>query len=193
MVDLSEKWQSAFWGNVQRHRNAGKLREAAINGNLGDWTRALTSVVVTTCEAMGWSASAKGHQADVLPVSRSEYLGLDVIAFAGAGDQWVFPLAVMELENSRNDAQICYSLWKVLCVNADLRAVFCYRQNSDQGPALIRFLRDQVLQALNIENRMTLKGATIIVVGSRNDSETFPYGFFKWWRLEKNTGCFELI
>lgn len=193
MVDLYEKWQSAFLENVQRHRNAGQLREAAINGQLGEWTKALTSVVVTTCETMGWSASAKGHQADLLPVSRSEYLGLDVMAFDKGADQWIFPVAVMELENSRNDDHICYSLWKVLCIHAELRVVFCYRQNSDQGPALIRFLRNHVLQALSIEDRMALKGATTVVVGSRNESATFPYGFFKWWRLDKNTGTFELI
>lgn len=193
MVDLYEKWQSSFLENVQRHRNAGQLREAAINGQLGEWTKALTSVVVTTCETMGWSASAKGHQADLLPVSRSEYLGLDVMAFNKGADQWIFPVAVMELENSRNDDHICYSLWKVLCIHAELRVVFCYRQNSDQGPALIRFLRNHVLQTLSIEDRMALKGATTVVVGSRNESATFPYGFFKWWRLDKNTGTFELI
>lgn len=193
MVDLYEKWQSSFLENVQRHRNAGQLREAAINGQTGEWTKALTSVVVTTCETMGWSASAKGHQADLLPVSRSEYLGLDVMAFNKGADQWIFPVAVMELENSRNDDHICYSLWKVLCIHAELRVVFCYRQNSDQGPALIRFLRNHVLQTLSIEDRMALKGATTVVVGSRNESATFPYGFFKWWRLDKNTGTFELI
>jgi len=193
MKDLCEKWQSAFLENVQRHRNAGQLREAAINGQLGKWTKALTSVVVTTCETMGWTASAKGHQADFLPVSRGEYLGLDVLAFAGSTNQWKFPVAVMELENSRNNDHICYSLWKVLCIHTELRIVFCYRQNSDQGPELIRFLRNHVLHALSIEERMALKGATTVVVGSRNESATFPYGFFKWWRLDKNTGTFELI
>ncbi len=193
MKDLYEKWQSAFLENVQRHRNAGQLREAAINGQLGKWTKALTSVVVTTCGTMGWTASAKGHQADFMPVSRGEYLGLDVLAFDGSTNQWKFPVAVMELENSRSNDHICYSLWKVLCIHTELRIVFCYRQDSYQGPELVRFLRDQVLQALSIEERMALKGATIVVVGSRNESATFPYGFFKWWRFDKNTGTFELI
>ena len=142
---------------------------------------------------MGWTASAKGHQADFMPVSRGEYLGLDVLAFDGSTNQWKFPVAVMELENSRSNDHICYSLWKVLCIHTELRIVFCYRQDSYQGPELVRFLRDQVLQALSIEERMALKGATIVVVGSRNESATFPYGFFKWWRFDKNTGTFELI
>ena len=192
-MDLCKRWQSAFLENVQRHHNAGQLREAAINGQLGDWTKALTSVVVTTCETMGWSASAKGHRSCLLPLARSEYLGLDVMAFSGGIGQWIFPVAVMELENSRNDEQICYSLWKVLCLNAELRVVFCYRQNWEQGPVLIRFLRDHVIQALSIEDRIALKGATTVVVGSRNESATFPYGFFKWWKLDKNTGTFALI
>lgn len=33
----------------------------------------------------------------------------------------------MELENSRDSERIAYSLWKVLCVRAELRIVFCYR------------------------------------------------------------------
>jgi hypothetical protein len=34
-------------------------------------------------------------------------------------------------------------------------------------------------------------GETIVVVGSRNDSETFPYGFFQMWKLNSNTARLE--
>ena len=37
-------------------------------------------------------------------------------------------LRVIELENSSREDMIAYSLWKVLCVRADLRVVFCYRK-----------------------------------------------------------------
>ena len=44
---------------------------------------------------------------------------------------------------------------------------------------------------MTIEQRTGLDGETLSVVGSRGEAGTFPYGFFKWWRLEKNTGKFE--
>lgn len=30
--------------------------------------------------------------------------------------------------------------------------------------------------------------STLVVVGSRSDAGTFPYGFFQAWRLNSNTG-----
>jgi hypothetical protein len=114
------------------------------------------------------------------------------MAFARGEKRWRFPAAIFELENSRNDDQIAYSLWKTICVKADLRVVFCYRRNSDEGSDLVRFLRDEVVHAMDLEKRIKLEGKTIVVVGSRNDSAIFPYGFFKWWSLDINTGTFKL-
>jgi hypothetical protein len=114
---------------VQRHESFALLREAAIRGQLAKWTGALTGVVCSTCEAMGWKAAAKGNRSTLLPVPRQEYLALDVVAFEPAGDRrWRFPIAAIELENSREDDKVAYSLWKVLCTRADLRIVFCYRK-----------------------------------------------------------------
>jgi len=189
----AERWQSEFLDIVQQHARSAPLRDAALNERLGDWTEALTSVAVATCEAMGWQASAIGHQLDLLPVPRSEYLALDVTAFAEGEKRWRFPVAVLELENSRDDDRIAYSLWKVLCVRADLRVVFCYRRSPDQGPPLVRRLRDEVIQAMAIPTRADLTGETLVVVGSRDESATFPYGFFKWWKLDTNTGSFRLM
>ena len=63
---------------------------------------------------MGWRGAARGHKSDLLPVSRSEYLALDVVAFETAGDRrWRFPVGVFELENSPADDLVAYSLWKV--------------------------------------------------------------------------------
>ena len=39
-------------------------------------------------------------------------------------------------------------------------------------------------------NSPTLVGETLLIVGSRAEESTFPYGFFKDWVLDKNTGHF---
>lgn len=115
------------------------------------------------------------------------------MAFARGDNRWRFPVGVMELENSRDDDRIAYALWKVLCVRADLRIVFCYRHRAEEGSKLVRFLRNEVVSAIDLADRIALDGETLLVVGSRADSATFPYGFFKWWRLETNTGSFRLM
>lgn len=191
MPGVDTQWQAAFWQAVQQHYNAVPLRDAALAGRLGDWTQALTGVVVAACEAMGWQASAKWHPLDLLPMPRSEYLALDVMAFPAGAHRWQFPVAVFELENSREDDRIAYSLWKVLCVRAELRVVFCYRRSFDQGASLVRFLQDQVVKAMPLAERVALAGETLIIVGSRNEAGLFPYGFFRWWRLNTDTGGFE--
>src|SRR6185369_17615032 len=98
--------------------------------------------------------------------------------------------AVIELENSQSDDRVAYSLWKVLAVTADLRIVFCYRRSSSKGSALIRALREEVIEAMGLVGRMNLEGETLVVIGSYDSSSTFPYSFFKWWRLDNNTGTF---
>lgn len=65
---------------VQTHESSTPLRQAAIQGQLSRWTTALTHVVCGSCAAVGWESSAKGHTSTLLPVSRSEYLALDVVA-----------------------------------------------------------------------------------------------------------------
>jgi hypothetical protein len=140
---------------------------------------------------MGWRASAKQHLLELLPIARCEYLALDVMAFAEDDRRWLFPTAVMELENSSRQDQIAYSLWKVLCVRAALRLVFCYQSQPEAGPKLMRLLRQEVIGAMALDGRITLDGQTVIVVGTRHDASTFPYGFFTWWILDPNTGTFD--
>ncbi len=188
--DLRERWRAAFWNTLQRHHTAALLKEASLQGRLGDWTTALTDGVVATCEAMGWQAAAKGHPLDLLPEARHEYLAMDVMAFAPSGANWRFPGAAMELENSRNDARIAYSLWKVLCVRANLRVVYCYRRQAEQGAALVHWMGHEVIGALTITERMNMEGETLVVVGSRDETTTFPYGFFRWWMLDSDLGQF---
>jgi len=188
---LVAQFRQSFFAVVQADELAADLKQAASTANLGAWTRALTEAAVQTCRAIGLIASAKGHKLELLPIHRSEFLALDVMAFAEGEKRWRFPVTVMELENSAREDQIANSLWKVLSVRADLRIVFCYRRNSDEIPALLRHLREEVIEAMGLAGRVKLEGPTLLVVGSRNESETFPFGYFGWWRLDTNTGRFE--
>jgi hypothetical protein len=191
---LSEIWYTTFLSALQHHEASRPLKEAASADHLGDWTRALTSIVVDVCQQMGWETAARWHQGNVLPISRSEYLALDAVAFevgqGGTPPRWPLPVAVFELENSREDDKVAYSLWKVLCVRAPLRVVFCYRRDVGAGSTLVGYLADTVVGSLSIGERMGLVGETLLVVGSRAEESTFPYDFFKDWVLDKNTGRF---
>lgn len=192
MVDgLVARFRETFFAVVQADELAGDLKQAASAANLGAWTRAHTEAAIRTCA--GLLASAKGHKLELLPIHRSEYLALDVMAFAEGEKRWRFPAAVMELENSARENQIAYSLWKVLSVRAELRIVFCYRRNGEQIPALLRHLREDVVEAMGLAGRVKLEGATLLVVGSRSESGTFPFGYFGWWLLDTNTGRFEQL
>jgi hypothetical protein len=176
---------------VKTNEASNTLREVMQTGALKPWTEALTGIVVGTFPKMGWGGAAREHKSELLPVSRSEYLALDVLAFEIAGDRrWRFPVGVFELENSPVDDLVAYSLWKVLCVRADLRVVFCYRRDASEGSELVRHLAEEVVQSMEIPSRSGLGGETLIIVGSRSETATFPYGFFKDWTLDANTARF---
>ncbi len=164
-----------------------QLQKASRQGKRA-WTSSMTEAVIQTCSVMGWEASAQGHKGASLPQLRSEYLNIDVMSFVPDSQRWLFPVAIMELENQQDDDYIAYNLWKLLCVRADLRVVYCYRPEAAQGRDLMELLSREVIGALTVKQRISLVGDTVMVVGSKAASETFPYGFFKWWRLEKNTG-----
>ena len=193
MDGLVARFRETFFAIVQTDELAGELKQAASAANLGAWTRALTEAAIRTCAGLGLMASAKGHKLELLPIHRSEYLALDVMAFADGAKRWRFPVAVMELENSAREDQIAYSLWKVLSVRAELRIVFCYRRNGEEIPALLRHLRDEVVEAMGLAGRVKLEGATLLVIGSLSESGTFPFGYFAWWLLDTNTGRFERL
>lgn len=188
--DLAQTWRNTFLQTLREEEFAQRLREAAIRERLGDWTKSLTTTVVTTCQQMGWQAAAKGHRLAALPVPNSEYLNLDVTALAVNENRWRFPVAIFELENSPTDDRVAYSLWKVLCVRADLRVVFCYRRDRNAGAVLTKHLSDEVINAFDVSRRLQLEGETLLVIGSRDESATFPNNFFRWWLLEDNTATF---
>lgn len=190
-MDTAEGFRHNLMNTAQSGDFCDALKAASVAGRLREWTTSLTACVTTACRATGWRASARAYECELLPVSRSEYLALDVMAFSAGDKRWLFPTAVMELENSQDEDKIAYSLWKVLCVRAELRIVFCYRKDASAAPALIQHLRTEVTDAMGLQGRLNLAGRTFVVVGSRNEADTFPFGFFKWWELNTHTGRFE--
>lgn len=111
MENRADLWRTNFFRVVRNHKNAALLQWASQQGQLRTWTSVLTDMVVTTCEAIGWHASARGHKLELLPVPRNEYLSLDVMAFAQGERRWRFPVAVMELENRQDEDYIAYSYY----------------------------------------------------------------------------------
>ena len=188
---LAVAWKNAFLETLTRHEHAAALREAMTLGRR-DWTEAITRVAVAACGALGWQATARGHRAASLPVARGEYLSIDLTAFAPGPERWRFPTAIMELENQPSTDYIAYNLWKLLCVRADLRALFCYREEAAAGPPLVNDLTREVVRPLLTDRGLTVPGETLVVIGNRAESAAFPYAYFKWWQLEQGVGRFGL-
>lgn len=185
------EWYGAFMLTVQNHEMAAPLREAAQKTSLGKWTETMTAAVTETCRAMGWQPVAKGSPCDFLPEPKQEYLGIDVMAFDGGGDTpWKFPVAVFELENSPHDDRVAYSLWKVMCIRSRMKVMICYRKNSEDGNLLVQRLKTEVIDSMGLKDRYGMEGDIVIIVGTKDETPAFPYGFFKCWALDKNTGKF---
>jgi hypothetical protein len=187
-------WRTAFGDWIQKSGIAKGLKAASIASDLRSWTNDLTTAVVRSCESLGWIASARWNPTRRLPQAGKEYLGLDVMALPGAATPaWPLPVAVFELENSRTDRRVAYSLWKVICVRSRLRIVFAYRPTWEQGRRLVEELGQQVIGSLGLDERASLTGQTVVVVGNRGEGPTFPWGYFKFWMLNINLGRFEKV
>jgi len=187
----AQSWRGVFFRLLERPESGTPLKESALSGALGDWTKHLTGAVVAASAAMDWRAAAKAHRGRVLPVRRNEYLSLDVVAFSESSAHWPFPVAVFELENSPADDPVGYSLWKVLCVRAAARFVFAYRRDVEEGIAQVDRLKEVVIGGLSIADRLAIGGETTLIIGNRGGAETFPYGYFRAWTLDTNTGRFD--
>ncbi len=177
----------AFFDTVKQHEFASPLREAALAEDMAAWTRHLTSAVIKSCQIIGWQAAAKGQRLHFLPEARNEYLTIDVMAFPQTSVSWPLPVAAFELENNRD--RIAYSFWKLLCLRISFRVLFCYRKEALERDSLIRMLQEDVLRSMNTPP----EGDTLLVIGSRDESSVFPYGFFRWWHLNPNTVSFNVI
>ena len=188
------EWQTAFLQHVQEPSTATPLKEASIKGQLADWTACLTTAVVRSCEALGWQAAGKGHPLALLPQAGQEYLGIDVMAFPEASRvRWPFLIAAFELENHAKDDRVAYSLWKVLCLEVGLRVVFAYRPDWERSREMVNAIGADLIGGMRPEERMALRGETVLAVGNRGEGETFPWGYFKFWMLDANLGRFEKI
>ena len=192
-MSLARKWKDGFLDAVQQGDIAPMLKHASLVADLTKWTEFLTHGVVRTCEGMGWVAAAKGHKLDVMPEEKHEFLGIDVMGFEPRDPKWLFPAAAIELENNQKDDRIAYSLWKVLNVRTPFRVVYCYRPDAEAGPALVKQLGKDVIGSMDVDDRLKLSGEIVVVVGYRDQAGTFPYQFFRWWRLDKGTGTFDLL
>ncbi|MDA0267771.1 MAG: hypothetical protein O3A14_12625 [Cyanobacteria bacterium] len=187
----SHPWQATFMTTIQKPDVGDALKQAALSGELRLWTEELTQIVVVACRALGWQASAKGYPIPAIPVNTSEFLSLDVTAFEPSQRQWPLPIAIMELENQGN--RIPYSLWKVLCVRAQLRVVFGYSRTTEERASIIKTLESTVLPDMGLTQLVGIEGETLVVIGSRDQAEQFPYGYFKWWQLDNRAGSFSIL
>jgi hypothetical protein len=191
MTGIAEKWIPQLYATLTADRPTSEvLRDASLQLELAQWTATLTGVVVRSFQALGYAVASKGNRCQVLPVGRNEYLAQDVMVFPNTASDWCFPEAVCELENSRTPELVEYAFWKVLCIRCSLRVVFCYRPEPAEGPTLVSQLAQRVAGALPLEVRARLEGETLVIVGSREESGTFPYGFFQIWKFNPNTGRF---
>lgn len=68
--------------------------------------------------------------------------------------------------------------------------MFFYRKDAAKGNTLVRHLSEQVAQAMGIQERTRIGGETMLIVGSKDEYGTFPYGFFKDWHYDMNLGRF---
>ena len=203
ITDLPEdglvlRWRSSFLRIIEDAAVADPLRENAVPGKLTTWTAHLTSAVVASCDLLGLQAAAKGHGLDLLPQAGQEYLGLDVTAFLPAATEmpsWPYPLMAFELENSRSDCRIAYSLWKVASVRTALGVVFAYRKNWEEALALVDRLASAVPDAYAPGLGWTVQSDSqiILAMGSRSDNEAFPWGYFKFWSFDRNVRRFKKL
>lgn len=186
-VQLRE-WYQTFRRVVRRSDWAEPLREAALTGQLGPWTESLSGAVVAACTEHGWAAVARGHEAEVLPIRRFEYLGIDVMAFPQASAlDWRWPVAAFELENRADLDQIAYSVWKVCVIRCAFGGVFCYRQSPEQIGPLVQALAQGIMARLQPEMQV------LLVVGTRNRAEDFPDGFFRPYQWDRSARQFRLL
>ena len=191
---LFKSWRDAFLDVIQEPLFAAPLKTASLAEDLQSWTTHLTSAVVTSCHHLDWNAAAKGHLLHNHPKPGKEYLNIDVMAFpATSTGRWRLPIAAFELENNRSDDRVGYSLWKLLCLRANLRVVFAFRRDWSDSRQSVESVCSDVIGSLTVADRMLITGETVLIVGNRGDGESFPWGFFKAWMLDVNLGRFEKI
>lgn len=191
VADVAERWREAFLDCAQKSESREAIRESASNQDLQRWTELLTGVVVQSCQALGWKAAAKGHRLDLLPQARSEYLGLDVTAFASEQKlhtPWAFPVGVFELENSLSDEKVSYCVWKIACIRSPFAVVMAYRKDWDAANSLVQRLSEMAPRELVLNGQ-----SLVLVLGSRSLGEQFPWSFFRFWKYTPTLKAFSKL
>lgn len=178
---LMSEWHRAFRAAIRDESVAPQLQAAADGARLRPWTELLTAAIAHACGDLGWDCAAKRAGRGPLPVSRDEYLGIDVLAFE-PGTGWRGPIAAFELENSPRDETVAYALWKVGVIRVGLGCLVCYRRQEEGISPLIGRLQDTVLRRLRPE------GEVLVIVGTRAAAETFPDGYFRAFRWRPDAG-----
>lgn len=190
-VDVAARWREAFLECAQASDAREAIREAASTEDLARWTSLLTGVVVQSCQTLGWRAAAKGHRLDLLPLARSEYLGLDVTAFVETPQPhtpWAFPVGVFELENSQRDDKVAYCLWKVACIRSPFAVLMAYRKDWTAASALVQQLSEMAPKELILNGQ-----ELVLTVGSRSLGEQFPWSFFRFWKYTPTLKAFSKL
>ncbi|MCR4433940.1 MAG: hypothetical protein NUV70_07820 [Caldiserica bacterium] len=187
-----KEWYKVFRRLLKYSRWAEPLRESALAGELGRWTEQLTGAVVATCDSLGWKAVAKGYPGQALPISKQEYLAVDVMAFPSQVEPcWQRPIAAFELENQLDPNSISYSLWKVSMIRCNFGGVFCYCRQPEEIKDLLRSLTESVMVPL-FSPVDSLDAVVFLVVGTRSKAEDFPDGFFRPYFWDRAYGQFRL-
>ena len=126
MPSFTNSWISAFFEVLAAPEVAEPLKAAALDERLSEWTRLLTTAVVGACARSRWVAAAKGHPLCLLPKVGQEYprsrchgvlsilrlvqRWLKARTWPMTSGRWAMPVAVFELENSRDDDRVAYPL-----------------------------------------------------------------------------------
>jgi len=162
------------------------------------WTNILTEVVVGSCNSVGWNCTAKNHERDLLPFARarkeqSEYLTLDVVALRDSESAWSFPVLVAELETKQDSLRIFYDLWKISCIHARNKYLFCIQKNNADIDLLIKKINAEFLPSLHKTSFNTIHGDTFIIIGNLSKRGDLPHDFFECWKLDEKANKFVRI
>ncbi len=190
---ISRQWRSVFTGCMDQPEHAESLQNAIQAGSLDDWTSTISALIIETCYKMKWYASGKGHRTRMLPIYRSTYLDVDVMAFAERAKKWQFPIAVFELEEQPQPDRIAYNLWKLFCIQARFRALFCYQPSPKDAPQLMHYLTKELVHALPAAEKVSMEEDTLVIIGTEGPEDTFPMGYFSWWQLDRECQRFRMV
>lgn len=195
MASLGERWTSHVFATIQAHRGSAEdLKRVSVDADLARWTALLTTTVVVSYERLGWQAAGKGRRCNALLVGRNQHLSEDGMAFPQSAARWRCPVAVSGLESATRPDRVADSLWKILCVPCDLRNAYRYWPYATTASAsAFASSRGEVVSGVPLTERVDPEGETPVVVGPRNDSETFPHRFFQISQLNSNTGRSERV